>query len=321
MTALNDPIFHDEDAARAHFEALRWPYGRICPHCGTIDNSTLLNSGARGGTTRKGLYKCKDCRKPFSATMGTIYESSHIPLHKWLLATHLMCSSKKGISALQLQRNLEIGSYRTAWFMAHRIREAMLSNDTSPMGGDGGSVEADETFYGRDPEAKDSRMAIRNMNKVVTLLDRSTGQTRSIVVKDITTDTIADILNANLSVKANLITDEGKHYIRPGKAFASHESVSHAQKEYVRKGDRTITTNQIEGFFGIFKRGMKGIYQHCGSHYLNRYLIEFDFRYSNREALGINDTDRAAIAVRGTVGRRLMYKKPAGLKATAQAQA
>jgi transposase-like protein len=302
MTALNDPIFHNEDAARAHFEALRWPDGRVCPHCGTIGNSTLL----QGKTTRAGLYKCKDCAKPFTATMGTIYEDSHIALHKWLLATHLMCSSKKGISALQLQRNLELGSYRTAWFMAHRIREAMKSDDFTPMEGGGGAVEADETFFGRDPEAKDSKMPIRNMNKIVTLLDRSTGQTRSVVVKEITSASVAAILNANLSVDANLITDEGKHYIRPGKVFASHKSVNHAQKEYVNKEDRTITTNQIEGFFGIFKRG---IYQHCGPQHLGRYLTEFDFRYTNREALGINDTDRAAIAIRGTVGR-LMYRRP-----------
>ena len=250
--------------------------------------------------------------------MGTIYEASHVPLHKWLLATHLMCSSKKGISALQLQRNLGLGSYRTAWFMAHRIREAMLSDDVSPMGGGGGPVEVDETFYGKDPEAKDSRMAIRNMNKIVTLLDCTTGQTRSIIVKDITTPSIAEILNANLSAEAHLVTDEGKHYIRPGKMFANHDSVNHAQKEYVRKGDKRITTNQIEGFFGIFKRGMRGIYQHCGPHYLGRYLAEFDFRYSNREALGTNDGDRTTIAVRGTVGRRLMYRRPIARKSEAQ---
>ena len=308
MTALTDPIFHDEDAAREHFETLRWSDGRICPHCGTIDNSTLM----QGKTTRPGLYKCKDCRKPFTATMGTIYEDSHIPLHKWLLATHLMCSSKKGISAAQLQRNLELGSYRTAWFMAHRIREAMTEDMISPMGGNGGVVEADETFFGRDPEAPPSRLAIRNMNKIVTLLDRASGQTRSVVVKEITTSVIAEILNMNVSASANLMTDEGRHYKRPGKMFASHQSVSHAQGEYVRKGDKTITTNQIEGFFGIFKRGMRGIYQHCGSQHLSRYLTEFDFRYSNREALGINDTERTAIAVRGTVGRRLMYKISSG---------
>lgn len=311
MTALTDPIFHNEEAARAHFETLRWPHGRICPHCGTIDNSTLM----QGETTRPGLYKCKDCRKPFTATMGTIYEDSHIPLHKWMLATHLMCSSKKGISAAQLQRNLELGSYRTAWFMAHRIREAMQADIIGPMGGDGGVVEADETFFGRDPEAKPSRTPIRNMNKIVTLLDHATGQTRSIIVKEINKTVIGDILNANLSVSANLVTDEGNHYKTPGKMFATHKSVNHGKKEYVRWDEgRKITTNQIEGFFGIFKRGMRGVYQQCGAHHLHRYLTEFDFRYSNREALGIDDTERAAIAVRGAVGRRLMYKLPSGSK-------
>ncbi|WP_126419679.1 IS1595 family transposase [Asticcacaulis excentricus] len=308
MQTLTDPIFHDEEAARVHFEALRWPDGRVCPHCGVVGNSTLM----QGKTTRAGLYKCKEpeCRKPFTATMGTIYERSHIPLHKWLLATQIMCSSKKGVSANQLYRMLGFGSYRTAWFMAHRIREAMLANDETPMGGDGGVVEADETFFGRDPEAKESRMAIRSMNKIVTLLDRNSGKTRSVVVKEITVKSVTEILNANVSEKANLVTDEAHHYKAPGKTFSSHKSVNHAQKEYVNKEDKTITTNQIEGFFGIFKRGMRGIYQHCKSHHLRRYLAEFDFRYSNREALGCDDTERTNRAVMGVVGRRLMYQRP-----------
>ncbi|BBF79690.1 transposase [Asticcacaulis excentricus] len=194
--------------------------------------------------------------------------------------------------------------------MAHRIREAMLANDETPMGGDGGVVEADETFFGRDPEAKESRMAIRSMNKIVTLLDRNSGKTRSVVVKEITVKSVTEILNANVSEKANLVTDEAHHYKAPGKTFSSHKSVNHAQKEYVNKEDKTITTNQIEGFFGIFKRGMRGIYQHCKSHHLRRYLAEFDFRYSNREALGCDDTERTNRAVMGVVGRRLMYQRP-----------
>lgn len=185
MTAdLTNPIFTDEEAARAHFEALRWPNGRFCPHCGTVGNSTLL----QGKSTRPGLYKCKDCRKPFTATMGTVYEKSHIPLHKWLLATHLMCSSKKGMSAHQLYRMLGFGSYRTAWFMTHRIREAMRPNEDNPMGGGGTPVEVDETFIGRDilnPPAKDARPSAANMNKVLSLVDRATGEARSFVVKDL----------------------------------------------------------------------------------------------------------------------------------------
>jgi hypothetical protein len=312
-----DPIYSDEDAARAHFEALRWPNGRACFHCGEVDNSTEM----KGRTTRKGLYKCKakECRKPFTATMGTVYESSHIPLHIWLYATHLMCASKKGISAAQLHRMLGFGSYKSAWFMAHRIREAMITENLDPMGSDGGDVMADETFYGQDPDAPPSRMAIRNMNKIMTLVDRTSGQARSIVVKDnLSAETVAAILNAHVSPSARLLTDEANHYKGPGKAFAAHASVNHSADEYVSRVDPTITTNQIEGFFGIFKRGMRGIYQHCGSQHLHRYLSEFDFRYTNRSAMGVEDAERATLAVKGAVGRRLRYKKADG-QAAAQA--
>jgi transposase-like protein len=304
---LTDKIFHNEDAARTHFERIRWPEGRACPHCGTVDNSTLL----KGKTTRPGLYKCKDCWKPFTATMGTIYERSHIPLHKWLLATHLMVSSKKGISALQLHRNLGFGSYRTAWFMAHRIREAMKSDDTTPMGSGGGDVFADETYFGRNPAMVRNRMAIRSMNQILTLVDRTTGRSTSMVFDGtLTNANIRPILEANIAKEARLITDDARHYRLVGKDFAAHGFVSHASGEYVSRDDPSITTNQIEGFFGIFKRGMRGIYQHCGKQHLHRYLAEFDFRYMNREATGCNDTDRTNRAIAGTVGRRLMYARP-----------
>ena len=307
MANLTDPIFHDEDASRAHFEAIRWSDGRTCPHCGTIGNSTLM----QGKTTRAGLYKCKDCRKPFTATMGTIYERSHIPLHKWLLATQLMCASKKGISAMQLHRMLGFGSYRTAWFMAHRIREAMKSNDTTPMGSDGGDVFADETYFGKNPDTPKSRTAFRSMNQIVTLVDRATGRSVSIVFDGtITAANITPVLEANIAKEARLLTDEARHYRTPGKAFAAHGTVAHARGEYVSRDDRTITTNQIEGFFGIFKRGMRGIYQHCGKQHLHRYLAEFDFRYTHREGAGFNDADRTRKAIEGTVGRRLMYARP-----------
>lgn len=304
---LTDPIFHDEDSARRHFEAIRWLEGRVCPHCGTIGNSTLL----RGKTTRPGLYKCKDCRKPFTATMGTIYERSHIPLHKWLLATHLMCASKKGISAAQLHRMLGFGSYRTAWFMAHRIREAMRSDDTTPMGSGGGDVFADETYFGRNPDAPKSRAPFRNMNQIVTLVDRTTGRSVSMVFDGtITAANIGPVLEANIAKEARLLTDEARHYKPARHYFAGHATVAHAKGEYVSAADRTVTTNQIEGFFGIFKRGMRGIYQHCGKQHLHRYLAEFDFRYTHREATGCNDSDRARKALEGTIGRRLMYRRP-----------
>jgi transposase-like protein len=303
---LTDPIFNDEDAARAHFEAIRWSGGRVCPHCGTVGNSTLL----QGKSTRAGLYKCKDCRKPFTATMGTIYERSHIPLHKWLLATQLMCSSKKGISAAQLHRNLGFGSYRTAWFMAHRIREAMISKDDTPLGGEGHFVEADETFFGKDPNAKPSRLPIHNMNKIVALVDRTTGRSCSVVVPGmLSAASIAPLLQ-NVDPASTLMTDEAKHYIPLGGGFARHLTVNHRTGEYVRKGNAEIHTNTIEGFFGIFKRGMRGIYQHCGQQHLQRYLAEFDFRYTHRAATGCNDTDRTRKAIEGTIGRRLMYRRP-----------
>jgi transposase-like protein len=307
MTDLTSPIFTNEEAARAHFEAIRWPDGRVCFHCGTVGNSVLL----KGKSTRPGLYKCRDCRKPFSATMGTVYERSHIPLHKWLLATHLLVASKKGISAHQLWRMLGFGSYRTAWFMAHRIREAMKSDDTTPMGSGGGDVFADETYFGRNPDAPKSRTPIRNMNQILTLVDRATGRSVSMVFDGaITAANVMPVLSANVAKDARLLTDEAHHYKTPGKAFAAHGTVSHARHEYVSRADPSITTNQIEGFFGIFKRGMRGIYQHCGKQHLHRYLAEFDFRYTNRIATGCNDTDRADKAIAGTVGRRLMYARP-----------
>lgn len=301
MLNLQDPIYHNEAAARAHFEAIRWPDGRVCPHCGTVGNSTLL----KGKTTRQGLYQCNDCRKPFSATIGTIYERSHIPLSKWLLATHLMVSSKKGISSTQLHRNLGFGSYRTAWFMAHRIREAMRSDDFTPMGGNGGDVEVDETYIGRAPGK--SRMAIHNMNKVISLVDRVTGRATSLVFTGhFTAATVGEILSQRVATDTRLLTDEARFYKPVGKAFAAHEAVAHARGEYVRG---TAHTNTIEGFFGIFKRGMRGIYQHCGSQHLHRYLAEFDFRYTNRQGVGTNDAERAALVVAGGIGRRLMYKR------------
>lgn len=312
MTDLTNPIYHDEEKAREHFEQIRWPEGRVCPHCGSVDNSTLM----QGETTRPGLYKCKDCRKPFTATMGTVYESSKVPLHKWLLATHLMVSSKKGISAAQLQRNLGLGSYRTAWFMAHRIREAMRQGDLdTPMGGDGSPVEADETFIGREP-GKAVRPSFHHKMKVLTLVDRKTKTARSVVVDDLKPATIEPILNENISREARLMTDEARHYYTIGKAFASHEKVHHAQDEYVR-GD--VTTNTVENYFSVFKRGMKGVYQHCAKHHLHRYLAEFDFRYSNRIANDIDDAARAVLALQGTVGKRLKYQRTDSRQAAATA--
>jgi transposase-like protein len=313
MTAdLTDPIFTDEDAAWAHFEAIRWPDGRACYHCGVVGQS----EPSKGKTTRQGLYNCRACRKPFTATMGTVYEKSHIPMHKWLLATHLMAASKKGMSAHQLYRMLGFGSYRTAWFMAHRIREAMKSEPhREPMGGAGTPVEVDETFIGRDilnPPMPEAKMGIANMNKVLSLVDRATGEARSFVVKDLRMATIAPIIEANVAREAWLMTDEAARYVQVGWNFAAHGVVNHRAEEYVSKFDGRVHTNTIEGFYSIFKRGMKGVYQHCGAQHLHRYAVEFDFRYSNRVAVGVDDKSRAAKAVKGAVGKRLTYRQPHG---------
>lgn len=298
---LTAAIYNDEDAARAHFEGIRWPDGRICPHCGTIGNSTLM----AGKTTRPGLYKCKDCRKPFTATMGTIYERSHIPLHKWLLATQLMVASKKGVSAHQLFRMLGFGSYKTAWFMAHRIREAMRSNDLTPMGGAGNTVKADETYIGRQ-KGKDVKRGGGHKMKILSLVDRHTGVVRSFTDPTLKSAQILPIIRANVARESRLMTDEARLYTNIGKEFASHDTVMHAGLEYVR-GD--AYTNTVEGFFSIFKRGMRGIYQHCGEQHLHRYLAEFDFRYTNRIATGVNDNERAVRALQGVVGKRLTYQQ------------
>lgn len=301
MTSIYEPRFTDAEKAREHLEALHWPRGPVCPHCKSM-NATRLE----GGKHRPGLVQCNDCRKQFTVTVGTVFERSKVPLHKWLLATHLMCASKKGISAHQLHRMLGV-TYKTAWFMSHRIREAMVSDDDSPMGGEGGTVEVDETYFGKDQLAKPSRLPIRNMNKIVSLVDRATGRSVSIVfTEELNAENIAKLLYTRIDRKSRLITDEAHFYKRPGKQFAKHESVSHARKEYAR-GD--VTTNTIEGFFGIFKRGMRGIYQHCGQQHLARYLAEFDFRYTNRIANGVDDAVRADLALKGIKGKRLTYRR------------
>lgn len=306
---LTDPIFTDADAARAHLEALQWADGRACPHCGTVDNSVAL----KGKSTRPGVYKCRDCRKPFSVTVGTLFERSHVPLNKWLLAVHLLCSSKKGMSSHQLMRSLDV-TYKTAWFMSHRIREAMRDATPFPMGGAGTPVEVDETFIGREP-GKKVRAAYHHKMKVLTLVDRETKSARSVVIDDLKVETIAPIVNANIAKEAILMTDEAHRFQSIGKAFAGHETVNHAKDEYVRKGTPTITTNTVENYFSVFKRGMKGIYQHCAKKHLHRYLAEFDFRYSNRLANGISDTMRAEKTLSLITGKRLTYRRTAGLQA------
>lgn len=299
MSILSRPEFHNEEAAYAYVEARVWANGRVCPHCGETERTGKLG----GKSTRIGTYKCYACRKPFTVKIGTIFEASHVPMNLWLQAIYLMCASKKGISSNQLHRTLGV-TLKTAWFMSHRIREAMRDDTIGGFGAGGGAVEVDETFIGREPGTKPGR-AYHHKMKVVSLVDRETGRAKSIVVDKLTIAAIAPILRENIAREATLYTDEALHYRKPGKAFAAHGVVEHGKDEYVRG---VVHTNTIEGFFSIFKRGMKGVYQHCGKKHLHRYMAEFDFRYSNRVALGSDDVVRADKALMGVAGKRLTYQ-------------
>jgi transposase-like protein len=296
-------IYTDENAARKHLEGLLWPDGPICPRCGTVNEATLL----KGKSTRPGVYKCRPCQKPFSVTVGTVFERSHIPLHQWVYATHLLTSSKKGMSAHQLMRMLHV-TYKTAWFMAHRIREGMRPTELTPMGGSGGIVEADETLIGRREGILGKHIFQRGAYKniVLTLVERG-GSARSFHINSASVDTIVPILRTNIIRESRLMTDKAPIYKNVGKEFAEHGTVDHSIDEYVR-GE--IHSNTVEGYYSIFKRGMKGIYQHCAEKHLHRYLSEFDFRYTNRIACGIGDAERARRALEGIKGKRLTYRRP-----------
>lgn len=299
MSHLSKPIFHNETKARKWLEARIWANGRMCPHCGSIDKSTALTGKAH----RPGVYQCneKECRKQFTVTVGTLFERSKIPLNKWLMATYLLCASKKGMSTRQISRMLGV-SVKSTWFMMHRIREAMRDGDLTPFGQGGTTVEVDETFIGNKP-GKQVRYGYEHKYKVLSLVERETGKARSIVVKDLKTKTVAPIVRANIARQGNLMTDEARHYIKVGREYASHGVVRHQDGEY---GRGYTHTNTIEGFFSIFKRGMRGVYQHCGEKHLHRYLAEFDFRYSERK---LTDFERASIALMGIQGKRLTYRR------------
>jgi transposase-like protein len=298
-------IFHDAEAARAYLEATRWPNGAVCPHCGVEGDSTKL----AGKTARPGLYQCNACREQFSVTVGTVFERSKIPLHKWLYASWLLCSSKKGISSHQLHRMIGV-TYKTAWFMTHRIREAMNGVPTSKLGGPGSSgvVEADETYFGKT-EGQGKGAHLGKKQKVVALVERG-GAVRAFHVPSVNSDNLKDILDGHIHVDARLMTDSAPVYKKIGKDFKSHEVVDHTAGEYAR-GD--VTTNSVEGFFGILKRGIGGVYQHVAPEHLPAYLNEFSFRYSHRKS---TDTERTVSALKGIEGKRLTYRgtiKPAVL--------
>jgi len=305
-SSFDNPIYKDEKLARKHLESIRWPNGPVCPHCGCYERIMEL----KGKATRQGVYKCGDCRKQFTVTVGTVFERSHVPITKWILATHLMCSSKKGISAHQIHRTLGV-TYKTAWFMEHRLREAMRNPNPDKIGGSGKTIEADETFVGGKPRhrspafTKAGRRRGRGTAKtpVVALVERG-GGVRAQVVANVTANSLKDALRRNVDLKSKLMTDELILYRNPGREFASHETVMHSAQEYVR-GD--VYTNSVEGFFSILKRGINGVYQHCSKAHLPRFVDEYSFRYNYREKLGFDDAARTIQALRGIEGKRLTY--------------
>lgn len=297
MSILSKPYFHDEQAAFQYVESVLWPNGPVCPHCRDTKRFYDLSK------TRIGLRKCASCRKQFTVRIGSIFESTHVELHKWLQAIYLLCASKKGFSAHQLHRVLEV-TYKTAWFMAHRIREAMRTGELEPMGGAGEIIEVDETFIGHDyaikPKGSRKGRGYTHKFKVLTLVSRS-GEARSFHVDKVNARTLMPIIRENIAQETAVMTDEAGQYKNLGKLY-THGFVRHKQKEYVRGA---VHTNTAEGFFSIFKRGMKGVYQHCGKQHLHRYLAEFDFRYNLRN---IVDSDRTESALMGVRGKRLQYR-------------
>jgi transposase-like protein len=302
---LKAKIYTDENAARVHLEKLQWPNGPVCPHCGVIGEATEL----QGKSTRPGVYKCRACEKPFSVTVGTVFERSHIPLTKWLLATQLLTSSKKGISAHQLHRMMGV-TYKTAWFMAHRIREAFVPKaGSAPIGGEGKTVEVDEMYISNKAGKRKHPGAGGYAHKraILALVERG-GAVRSFAIDTPTRFEIAPLMHENIKPATKVYTDGSNVYrFMPA---AQHEKVGHSRGEYVRYQDgKKIHTNTVESVFSIFRRGMVGTYQHCGEQHLHRYLAEFDFRYSNRQSVGVDDATRAEIALRGIEGKRLTYRR------------
>lgn len=312
MSDLSNPIFHDADKAREWLEARLWANGPICPHCGVVDQATLM----QGKTTRPGLYQCNACREPFTVTVGTLYERSHVPLNKWLAATHLMMASKKGISALQIGRLLGL-SKKTAWFLCHRIRESL--RDTKPAGQLGGAnkvVEIDETYVGG--KSKNRKNHVPPKEAVVALVERD-GKVRSTHVPDVTGKTLRPMLQAQIDGASYLMTDESPVYPPVAKGFGGHGTVNHSIEEYVRGG--FWHTNTVEGYFSILKRGIIGTFHHVSQQHLKRYLAEFDYRYNERSKLGVSDAERFYKSIPGIVGKRLTYRRTRGAEEAGEGSA
>ena len=304
MSILSDPIFHNEQAAYAYVETILWPHGPVCSQCGVVDNAYAL----KGKRSRPGLRRCKDCKKDFTVKVGTVFEASHVSMCHWLQATYLLTASKKGFSAHQLHRTLGV-TYKTAWFMAHRLREAMRTGELAAFGSGGGIVEVDETFIGHDktikPKHSKKGRGYAHKHKVLSLVDRSTGRAKSMVVNDLKAKTLVPILKENIAKEATVYTDEASQYQNLAKHFATYDYVSHGKGEY---GRGAVHTNTIEGYFSVFKRGMKGVYQHCSKKHLHRYVAEFEFRYNHRSALGVDDSLRAEHVLSSVKGKRLTYR-------------
>ncbi|MCC0020529.1 MAG: IS1595 family transposase [Nitratireductor sp.] len=315
MSILSEPRFHCEEAAYDYIERHIWPDGPICPHCEECDSTRITK--LKGKSTRIGTYKCKTCRKPFTVKVGTIFESSHVKMHLWLQAIYLMASSKKGFSSNQLHRTLGV-TLKTAWFMSHRIREAMREGILLPLGGPGKIVEADETYYGKidgpPPEATTSgrpftssgRKGPSGKRAILGLHERK-GKVRYFHIKQATKINVAKLVKENIDRESSLYTDESRLYKGMDQHFAEHEHVRHSTGEFARE---KVHSNTIESSFSIFKRGMRGIYQHCGESHLHRYLAEFSFRHNHRSDLGWNDADRATSMLMGAIGKRLTYEVP-----------
>jgi transposase-like protein len=304
MASIADnPVFQDPEKAREFLESLLWPEGPVCPHCGIVGAAYHFNGKAH----RPGVYKCKGCEQQFTVTVGTLFERSHIPLHKWLLALHLMVASKKGVSAHQIHRMLGM-TYKSAWFMCHRIREALRDTSGEVLGGPNKVVEADETFIGG--RARNRKGHVPSKEAAVALLERD-GAVRSFHVASVDSKTLRPILQAHIDKQSYLMTDEATTYVPIGRDFAGHGAVNHSIEEYVRTGG-FHHTNTVENYFSILKRGITGVYHHVSQQHLKRYLGEFDFRYNERAALGVDDDQRMAKAAKGIQGKRLTYRRTRG---------
>lgn len=305
---FQEPVFQDETKAREALEAVRWPNGPFCPHCGNGDLEKIAKVEGQKHSHRPGLYYCNECKGTFTVTVGTVFERSKVPLTKWWMAAYMLNAGKNGVSAHEIHRTIGV-TYKTAWFMMHRLREAMNELNPSPMGGEGKSVQADETYYGNSSKrAKGWKKGHRYKEQIVALVEPK-GRVRAVHMKKATLPAVREFLVTNVHRSSELHTDEAMLYVNIGKEFAAHKTVEHGQNQqgyYV--GSDGQTTNAAENFFGTFKRGMRGTYIFCKEQHLKRYLAEFAFRHNHRSGLGISDGERTAIALKGIEGKRLTYR-------------